>query len=251
MINLVRPIIFFDLEATGTDRENDRIVEISVLKLELDGSTKTFTTRINPTIPIPAGATEIHHITDNDVKDCKTFAQLAPGLFQSFKGCDLAGFNSNNYDVPLLYNEFLRCGLVLDYKSVNLIDVGNIFKIQEQRTLTAAAKFYCGVDLEDAHSAEADIKATYEVFKAQLEKYPDLPQDVAELAKFTNYGKNILDLSGKFCEDDNGVVLYNFGKNRGKPVKEDLGFLNWMMGKDFAPDTLEIAQKLYNEFAFS
>jgi len=248
MLTLTKPLVFIDLEATGVDRENDRIVEIAILKVFPDGTKENKTKRVNPTIPIPPAATEIHRISDEDVKDCPKFSQIAVNLHEYIKGCDLAGFNSNAYDIPMLFNEFIRCGINLDYKSVNLIDVGNIFKINEPRTLTAGYKFYCGKDLEDAHSAEADINATYEVFMAQLSKYPELPKTLEELAIYSNFDRRILDLSGKFCEDADGNILLNFGKYRGEKALDHLDFIEWMLYKaDFPADTNKVCEQLLQE----
>lgn len=246
-LKMTRPIVFFDLESTGKVPATDQIIEISCLKLNMDGTKKIHTTRVKPTIPIDPGATEVHGITIEDLADCKTFEQIAPSLFKFISGCDLGGFNSNKFDVPMLYFEFLRTGFVLDYRSVNLLDAGNIMKIEESRTLVAAAKFYNNVDLEDAHSAEADIMATFDVFMAQLNRY-DIPADVESLALYSNYDKPILDLSGKFTFNETGEVLYNFGAHMGKPVFENIDYLSWMLSKDFAPDTVAICNQLMDEY---
>lgn len=246
-LKMTRPIVFFDLESTGKVPATDQIIEISCLKLNMDGTKKIHTTRVKPTIPIDPGATEVHGITIEDLADCKTFEQIAPSLFKFMSGCDLAGFNSNKFDVPMLYFEFLRAGFILDYRSVNLLDAGNIMKIEESRTLVAAAKFYNNIDLEDAHSAEADILATFDVFMAQLNRY-DIPADVESLAVYSNYDKPILDLSGKFTFNEAGEVLYNFGAHMGKPVFENIDYLSWMLSKDFAPDTVAICNQLMDEY---
>jgi len=244
MLRIEKPIVFFDLETTGVDVENDRIVEIAILKVFPDGSKENKTKLINPTIPIPAGASEVHGITDEEVKDKSTFKQVAKSIFEYIEGCDLCGFNSNKFDVPLLFNEFVRAGIYLDYSSINLIDVGNIFKINEQRTLSAGYKFYCGKDLDDAHSAEVDINATYEIFVAQLEKYSELPQNLKDLAIYSNYGNEILDLSGKFTKDDEGNIILTFGKHRGKKASDHLDFLQWMLKASFPPDTCKICNQI-------
>ncbi len=173
-LNLKRPIVFFDLETTGVDASKDRIVEISMIKVMPDGTEDTRTRRINPGMPIPAEATAVHGITDADVADEPKFAQVAKSLEEFIRGCDFGGFNSNRFDLPLLVEEFMRAGLSVDLKRRKFIDVQNIFHKKEQRTLVAAYKFYCDKELEDAHSAEADTRATYEVLKAQLDRYDDL-----------------------------------------------------------------------------
>ena len=184
-LNLERPIIFFDLETTGTNVTHDRIVELSYIKIYPDGREEKKTRRINPEMPIPPASTAIHHITDEDVKDEPTFRQIAKSLLSIFEGSDIAGYNSNKFDVPVLMEEFGRCGINFDIAGRRFIDVQNIFHKMEQRTLVAAYKFYCGANLEDAHSALADTQATYEVLLGQLAKYPELENDVEFLAKFS------------------------------------------------------------------
>lgn len=243
-----KPIAFVDLETTGTDRENDRIVEISICKLREDGFRESAKTRrINPGVPIPAASTKIHGITDADVAECPTFPQIAKGLLRLLEGCDIGGFNSNMFDIPVLYNEFLRAGITWNYYSTRFFDAGNIFKIQEPRTLAAAVKFYTGENHEDAHSAEADIVATVEVFLAQAERYRDtLPVNMDELALFCNFGNTRMDIGGKFVGGPDGVIILNFGKYKGQPAHEHIDFLEWMVGPraTFAPDTLQIAENL-------
>lgn len=244
-LNLERPICFFDLEATGLDREIDRIVEISICKLFPDLSREYLTSRINPLVPIPKEASEIHGIFDDDVKDCPTFEDLGQSIYEFILGCDIAGFNSNNFDIPMLYFHLLRIGIKWDYKSIRKIDVGNIFKINEPRTLSAAAKFYLGTDLDDAHSAEADVNATVDVFMAQLEKYDNIPMDLGELELFTNYGKPILDVSGKFTTDEDGDIVINFGQYKGRKAKNHLDYIQWMLYKaNFNSDTNDICSQL-------
>ena len=199
-LNLKRPIVFFDLETTGVDTSKDRIVEISMIKIMPDGEEITRTRKLNPTIPIPPEATAVHGITDDDVKDEPTFQQVAKSLAQFIQGCDFGGFNSNRFDLPVLVEEFLRAGVDVDLKRRKFIDVQNIFHKKEQRTLVAAYKFYCDRDLNDAHSAEADTRATYEVLKAQIERYDDLENDVDFLAEYSQRGK---------AADYAGYVLYN------------------------------------------
>ena len=191
-LKLTRPIVFFDLEATGLNIGRDHIVEISIVKLFPDGSRQSYTRRVNPGMHIPEEATAIHHITDADVADQPLFKDIAPKLAKYIEGCDLGGYNSNKFDIPLLAEEFLNAGVTeVDLRRANFIDVQNIFHKKEQRTLTAAYKFYCNKDLEGAHAASADIQATVEVFEAQLERYDDLPTDVKGLAEYTTMVKNV------------------------------------------------------------
>lgn len=246
-LTLERPVCFFDLEATGLDTANDRIVEICIVKLFPDGSQEIKTRRINPLIPIPEKVTKIHGISDEDVKDCEPFHKISKGLFEFIKDCDLGGFNSNFYDIPLLYNEFLRSGIEYDYSNVRFIDVGNIFRIQEPRTLTAAFKFYCEKDLEDAHSAEADVLATIDVFKSQLEKYDSIPLDIDKLHLFCNYDKPVLDVSGKFTTDENGEIVFNFGQKKGELASDNISYCEWMYWKaNFSLDTRRILERILN-----
>lgn len=242
MIQLERPLIFIDIESTGVDREQDKIVELCLCKLFPDGKREIKTNRYNPGIPIPAGATEVHKITDADVAGKPFFKQHAKAILDWIEGCDIAGFNSNSYDCVMLFHELSRAGLYWDYTKVRLIDVGNIFKIKEPRTLTAAVKMYCGKDHEEAHGAEADVLATLEVFEKQLERYEDLPQTLDELCVFSNFDKQMLDLSGRFVYDKDGVILLNFGKYKGQPAKDCMDFLNWMVYKaNFSEDSRRVA----------
>lgn len=248
MSTLTRPICFIDLETTGTDTQKSRIVEIAVLKLETDAFTYSVKTRrINPGEPIPAGATAVHGITDEDVASAPIFAQIAAGLHGLIAGCDLAGFCSNQFDIPLLAAEFRRCGIELDYESVNLLDVGNIYKRLNPRTLAAAHLEYVGTDLSGAHSAEADIIGTHAVLKGMLTKHPELPKDITELSLYSNYDKPILDLSGKFTLNSDLEVTYNFGANKGKRVIDDMSYLNWMITANFPPDTTRIAKQIWDK----
>ena len=206
-LNLKRPIVFFDLETTGVDTARDRIVEISLVKVMPDGREIVKTRRINPGMHIPAEASAIHHITDEDVKDCPQFAQIAKSLAQFLEGCDFGGFNSNRFDLPVLVEEFLRAGVDVDFKRRRFIDVQNIFHKMEQRTLVAAYKFYCDKNLEEAHSAEADTLATYEVLKAQLDRYPELQNDVAALAEFSTRDKTA-DYAGRILINEKGEEVF-------------------------------------------
>lgn len=247
-LNLKNPIVFFDLETTGTNIVKDRIVEISYLKVFPNGKEEIKTRRINPEMPIPAESTAVHGISDEDVKDSPTFRQVAKSLATNIEGCDLAGFNSSRFDIPLLAEEFLRVGVDIDFSKRKFIDVQVIFHKKEQRTLEAAYKFYCGKTLEDAHSAEADTLATYEVLKAQLEHYPDLVNDMAVLAEeYSAFNKNV-DLSGRIILNDDGIEVFNFGKHKGKPVVEVLkrepSFYSWMMDGDFPLNTKQVLTKI-------
>ncbi len=246
-LNLERPIIFFDLETTGTNVTHDRIVEISYIKIYPDGKEEKKNRRLNPEMPIPAASTAVHHITDEDVKNEPTFRQVAKSLLEIFDGCDIAGYNSNKFDVPVLMEEFGRCGINFDIAGRRFIDVQNIFHKMEQRTLVAAYKFYCGANLEDAHSSMADTQATYEVLLGQLKKYSELKNDVDFLAKFSTIGRN-LDLAARIVLDDNDVPIFNFGKHKGKPVKEVLrkepSFFDWVMQGDFPKNTKDVLCQL-------
>ncbi|MFC4632375.1 exonuclease domain-containing protein [Dokdonia ponticola] len=235
-LNISRPICFFDLETTGINVAKDRIVEISILKVFPDGREEEYTQRINPTIPIPAETTAVHGITDADVADAPTFAQKASEIHNLIKDSDLAGFNSNRFDIPLLAEELLRCDIDFDMKNRNAIDVQNIFHKMEQRTLVAAYKFYCDKDLTNAHSAAADTKATYEVLKSQLARYDDLDNDMKSLADFSSR-KKLADFAGFIGYNDNGDEIFAFGKHKGKLVEtvleQEPGYYGWIQNADF------------------
>ena len=239
-LNLRRPLVFFDLETTGVNILKDRIVEISIVKLMPDGSEIVKTRRVNPEMPIPAEATAVHHITDEDVASEPTFRQIAKSLAQLFVGCDIAGFNSNRFDIPLLDQEFQRANVDFDFGKAHFIDVQTIFHKKEPRTLVAAYRFYCGKNLEDAHSAAADTMATYEVLKAQLERYDDLPCDVEALSEFASQNRNV-DFVGRLIYDDQKREVINFGKYKGRIAEEvlctDPGYYNWIMQGDFTKNT--------------
>ena len=242
-LNLKNPLVFFDLETTGVNISTDRIVEISYLKVYPDGREEVKTMRVNPGIPIPPEVTAVHHISDADVADCPTFKEVAKQIAADFEGCDIAGYNSNRFDVPLLVEELLRAGVAFDISHRKFIDVQAVFHKMEQRTLSAAYKFYCDKELTDAHSAQADTHATYEVLKAQLDRYPQLKNDVAALADFTTYTRNA-DLAGRIVYDERGVEVFNFGKYKGRPVEEvfriDSGYYDWMMQGDFLLNTKNV-----------
>ena len=246
-LNLKRPIIFFDLETTGIDIARDRIVEISMVKVMPDGEEIVRTRRINPGMPIPAEATAIHGITDEDVKDCPLFPQIAKSLAQFIEGCDFGGFNSNRFDLPMLVEEFMRAGVDVDFRKRKFIDVQNIFHKMEQRTLVAAYKFYCGKDLADAHSAEADTLATYEVLKAQLDRYEELQNDVAALAEFSTRAESA-DFAGRILYNEKGEEVFGFGKYKGRSVAEvfrvEPSYYSWMMNGDFPLYTKKIITEI-------
>lgn len=246
-LNLKRPIVFFDLETTGVDTARDRIVEISLVKVMPDGQEIVKTRRINPGMHIPEEASAIHHITDEDVKDCPQFAQIARSLAQFLEGCDFGGFNSNRFDLPVLVEEFLRAGVDVDFKRRRFIDVQNIFHKMEQRTLIAAYKFYCDKNLEEAHSAEADTLATYEVLKAQLDRYPELQNDVAALAEFSTRDKTA-DYAGRILLNEKGEEIFGFGKYKGRKVEEvfdsEPSYYAWMMNGDFPLYTKKVITEI-------
>ncbi len=239
-LNLKNPLVFFDLETTGIDIVRDRIVEISYIKVYPNGKEETKTQRINPGMPIPPASTAIHGITDDDVKDCPHFKEIAKTLAAQIEGCDLAGYNSNRFDIPMLAEEFLRADVNVDLTKRKFIDVQTIFHKMEQRTLSAAYKFYCNKSLENAHTASADTMATYEVLKAQLDRYPELENDVTFLSKFSSFNNNV-DFAGRMVYNDKGQEVFNFGKHKGQLVTEvfasDPNYYAWMMNGDFPLNT--------------
>ncbi|WP_339922600.1 exonuclease domain-containing protein [uncultured Cyclobacterium sp.] len=251
-LNIKTPIAFFDLEATGINISTDRIVEISILKILPDSTQELKTLKINPTVPIPLETSLIHGIYDKDVVDAPTFKDVARELFRFFEGTDLAGFNVLKYDIPLLVEEFLRAGIDFDIEKRNLLDAQKIFFMMEKRNLSSAYKFYCGKTLENAHSAEADTVATYEVFKSQIERYMGqeledlqgnkigiMENDMKKIHNLIN--EKMVDLAGRFVFNDKGEECFNFGKQKGKPIaqvlKEEPGYYDWMMKGDFPLDT--------------
>jgi DNA polymerase-3 subunit epsilon len=250
---LERPLVFFDIESTGTNPYRDRIVEIAVIKVMPDGSRQEVVRRINPSMPIPAGASAVHGIYDADVADCPTFDVIAHNLYNYLEGCDLAGYNIVKFDVPMLQEEFKRCNLELNMRDRKLIDVFNIFCRLYPRNLSAAYKFFCGGDLEDAHSALADTDATVAVLLGQLAKHPELPREMAGLAEFSAArDADFIDSEGrlKFSGDE---AVINFGKNSGRRLRElaeeDPGFLRWMLRSDFSDEVKEIIKNaLAGEF---
>lgn len=235
-LQLNKPLVFFDLETTGMDIAKDRIVEISLLKVYPNGDSESKTMKINPEMPIPPKSTEIHGITDEDVKDSPKFSEVAKQIQQFIEGCDLAGFNSNRFDLPLLAEEFIRVGVDYDLKKQRFVDVQVIFHKMEKRNLAAAYRFYCNKELKNAHSAEADTEATYEILKAQIEKYDELENDVQKLSEFSSHNKNA-DFAGRIIYNDKGEEIFNFGKYKGKIVEEvlqkDPAYYGWIINNDF------------------
>lgn len=239
-LNLKNPLVFFDLETTGIDIVKDRIIEISYVKVFPNGKEESKTMRINPGMPIPPASTAIHGITDDDVKDCPLFKNVAKQLAAQIEGCDLAGYNSNRFDIPLLVEEFLRAGVDIDLTRRKFIDVQTIFYKMEQRTLAAAYKFYCQKSLENPHAAAADTMATYEVLKAQLDRYPELKNDVTFLSEFSSFTNNV-DFAGRMVYNEKNQEVFNFGKYKGRLVEEVLkqepAYYSWMMNGDFPLNT--------------
>jgi DNA polymerase III subunit epsilon len=252
-LNLKNPIVFFDLETTGINIVSDRIVELSYLKIYPEGKEESQTFLVNPTIPIPPKTTAIHGISDEDVKDAPPFTELAKTLSKIIEGCDLAGYNSNKFDIPLLAEELLRAGVDIDLKKRKLIDVQVIFHKKEQRTLSAAYKFYCEKELANAHSAEADTRATYEILKSQLDRYSDLKNDIDELAKFSSHNRNA-DFVGRIIYDEDGNELFNFGKYKGEKVEavleKDPAYFSWMINSEFPLYTKKVLTSIKLRGAF-
>lgn len=246
-LNLHKPLCFFDLETTGINIGKDRIVEISVLKVYPNGNKDSKTLRVNPGIPIPAEASSVHGITDEDVANEPSFKEIAPQIWEMMKDSDIAGYNSNRFDVPLLAEEFLRNGFDFDLEKHRLVDVQVIFFKKEPRDLTAAYQFYCGKTMQNAHSAEADVEATYEIFKAQLERYDDLENDIKFLSEYTSQRKTA-DLAGMIGIDEKGNEIFNFGKYKGQSVKEvfekDMGYYGWIQNADFPLYTKKVLTKI-------
>ena len=246
-LKISKPICFFDLETTGVNVSNDRIVEISILKIFPNGNKESKTWLVNPEIPIPLEASNIHGITNDIVKDEPNFKIIASDVKSMINNCDLAGFNSNKFDIPLLAEELLRSKIDFSLENILTIDVQNIFHKMEQRTLSAAYKFYCGKSLENAHSSKADTLATFEVLESQIEKYDDLKGDVGFLSDFSSRGKNV-DLAGfiKYNKDD--LPCFSFGKHKDKTVdyvlENESGYFGWLLNADFPIYTKKILTKL-------
>lgn len=259
-LNLRNPLVFVDLETTGINIVTDRIVEIALLKIHPDGSEEEKLYRINPEIPIPENSVRIHGITDEDVKEAPVFKEVAKILARFLEGCDLAGFNSNRFDIPLLAEEFERAGTDIDLKKRKFVDVQAIFHKMEKRTLSAAYKFYCDKELTDAHSAMGDASATFEVLQAQLDRYREVEfediygiksvpvvNEIAKLSEFSSYDKNV-DYAGRIVYDEKGVEIFNFGKNKGQPVekvlREQPGYYSWIINGEFPLYTKKVLTRI-------
>lgn len=247
-LQLTRPLAFIDLETTGVNISTDRIVEVAIVKILTDGTRQVKRKLINPGMPIPASSSAIHGITDEMVKDAPTFKQAANELKQFIDNCDLGGYNSNRFDIPMLLEEFLRIGMEFSIDGRKLVDVQKVFHMMEQRTLSAAYKFYCQKSLDGAHSAEVDATATWEVLEAQVERYPQIGNTVESIVKFTGED-DIVDFARRFVKE-NGVEIFNFGKHKGKPVvqvlKEEPQYYDWMMKGDFAMNTKQKLTEILN-----
>ncbi|MBL0335263.1 MAG: 3'-5' exonuclease [Chitinophagaceae bacterium] len=247
MLQLKKPLAFIDLETTGINLGTDRIVEIAIVKLLPDGTRNVKRKLLNPGVPIPKASSDVHGITDDMVKDAPTFKQVAQELKQMLDGCDFAGYNSNRFDIPLLMEEFLRAQVEIDMKNRRLLDVQNIFHKMEPRTLSAAYKFYCNKILEGAHGAEVDASATHEILEAQLEKYPELGNNVDSILKVMGEDQ-VVDFARRFVMD-NGVEVFNFGKFKGRPVadvlKSEPQYYDWMMKGDFPQHTKQKLTEIF------
>lgn len=249
-LQLERPIAFIDLETTGVSLTSDRIVEVAIIKILPDGTKQVKRKLINPQMPIPPESSEIHGITDEMVKDAPTFKQAGNELKQFIENCDLGGYNSNRFDIPMLMEEFLRSGLEMDLTTRRMVDVQHIFYTMEPRTLTAAYKFFCQKELVDAHSAEADVAATIDVLMAQMERYPQLGNTVDSILSTIGEEK-IVDYARRFVFDDKNVEVFNFGKHKGRPVadvlKAEPQYYDWMMRGDFPLHTKQKLTEILNK----
>ena len=263
-LNLTRPLAIFDLETTGIRVATDRIVEICIIRVEPDNNSITRTFKINPEIPIPLDATLIHGISDEDVKDAPTFKELSAELYELFRDCDLSGYNSNKFDIPLLVEEFLRADIDFDLRDRYFIDVQNIFHKMEPRNLRAAYKFYCDRELEDAHTAEADTRATYEILKAQVERYSNteykdeegnvsvpVKNDMKALHDFS-YNTRFVDLIGHIVFNAKQEEAFNFGKHKGRTVEEvfrkEPQYFDWMMKAEFPLSTKKVIASIRKRY---
>jgi len=246
-LKLKRPIVFIDLETTGINVSSDRIVEISALKINPNGKEQWMTTLVNPEMPIPAKVTAIHGISDSDVAGAPTFREIAKNVASFLEGCDLAGYNAMKFDIPVLAEEFLRTNVDFNFRKRKYVDVQIIFYKKEQRTLAAAYRFYCNRELENAHSANADTAATYEVLKAQLDTYPDLENDIEKLSEYSAFNNNV-DFAGRIIIDEKGIETFNFGKHKGRAVeevfREEPAYYSWMMNGDFPLYTKKILTEI-------
>lgn len=246
-LKLKRPIVFLDLETTGLNVSTDRIVEISFLKVNPDGTEQRLNTLVNPEMPIPAKVTALHGISDADVEKAPVFREIAKKLAAFLEGCDLAGFNAIKFDIPVLAEEFLRTNTDFNFRKRRYVDVQVIFHKKEQRNLAAAYQFYCGKELKNAHTAEADTEATYEVMKSQLDRYNDLENDVEKLSDLSSYN-NFADFAGRIIFDEKGEEVFNFGKHKGKKVetvlKEEPSYYSWIMNGDFPLYTKKVLTEI-------
>jgi len=246
-LNLKRPIAFIDLETTGINVSNDRIVELSVLKISPNGKEEWMSTRVNPEMAIPPKSTAIHGIKDEDVAKSPVFKEVARNLAAFLEGCDLAGYNAIKFDIPVLAEEFLRVNIDFSFIKRRYVDVQVIFHKKEQRTLSAAYQFYCKKDLEGAHGSKADTAATFEILKSQLDRYKDLENDVEKLADFSSFNSNV-DFAGRIILDENGIEVFNFGKHKGKPVEvvfnEEPAYYSWMMNGEFPLYTKKVLTEI-------
>ncbi|MCD6332430.1 MAG: 3'-5' exonuclease [Bacteroidales bacterium] len=247
-LQITRPIVFFDIESTGLNVGTDRIVEIAMLRIAPGGSQESLVFRLNPTIPIPPEVTAIHGISDADVADKPTFAEVAGQIVSFFKGADLGGYNSDKFDIPMLAEEFARAEVDIDLKKMRFVDVQVIFFKKEPRNLSAAYRFYCGKELVNAHSALADVTATWEIFQAQLERYPDLPPNIEGLSALSGASR-FADFAGRIILDDKDEEVFNFGKYKGRKVLEVFSkepqYYNWMMQKDFPEYTKRVITRVF------
>ncbi|TDQ27776.1 3'-5' exonuclease [Tenacibaculum caenipelagi] len=246
-LNLTKPIVFFDLETTGINIAKDRVVEISILKVFPNGNKESKTWLVNPEIEIPAESTEVHGITNEKVVNEPTFKELASQINEMISDADLAGFNSNRFDIPLLAEELLRAGIDFDMNDRKAVDVQTIFHKKEQRTLSAGYQFYCGKELEGAHGAEADTNATYEILLAQVDKYDDLENTVEALSEFSTHGKRA-DFAGFILFNDDDQEIFSFGKYKGRTVeevlKENPGYNAWIQNADFPLYTKKVLREI-------
>jgi DNA polymerase III subunit epsilon len=249
-LQISRPIAFIDLETTGVNLSTDRIVEVAIIKILQDGTRQIKRKLINPGMPIPLQSIDIHGITDEMVKDAPTFKQAANELKQFIENCDMGGYNSNRFDIPMLMEEFLRIGMVIDLSTRRMIDVQHIFYTMEPRTLSAAYKFYCEKELISAHSAEADVSATIDVLLSQIKRYPQLGNSLESILSVIGEEK-VVDYARRFVFDDKGVEVFNFGKHKGRPVidvlKAEPQYYDWMMRGDFPLHTKQKLTEILNK----
>ena len=247
-LQLNKPLAFIDLKTTGINVSSDRIVEIAIVKIAVDGGKTVKRKIVNPTIPIPQGAIDVHGITNEMASAAPTFKEVANEIKQFIEGCDIGGYNSNRFDIPLLVEEFLRCDINIEIEDRKMVDVQKVYHLMEQRTLSAAYKFYCNKELEGAHGAEVDATATFEVLEAQIEKYSQIGNSVESILKFTGE-EIIVDFSRRFIME-NGIEIFNFGKHKGKPVtqvlKEEPQYYDWMMRGDFSLHTKQKITEILN-----